>query len=388
MPVASNRPRCGVCDRVLVKNGKTTAGRTRWRCLDCGASTTRTRSDVSRKAELAAFMSWILSSRSQSDFGSSSRSFRRDTSWCWNVRVPPPAATGQIHHQIMLDGTYFNGWCVLIAFNGQHVIDWQWCDTEKKIAWQALLERIPAPKIAIIDGGTGLRSALKDSWPSTRVQRCYFHIFRNIRRELTYQPRLPAGKELAALTSALMKVRTQEEAASWVREYARWEARWDEFLRHRTYARTGQERPSSVPQTSQWWYTHQRLRRARNIYRRLIKDKCLFTWLETTLQPDSGQKVHRTTSPLEGGPNKAIKDLLRFHRGLPEAHARTAVDWLLDSLTEFPREPWTLVSPEHFNPPRKQAVNKETDTPPTYDNHFSWEDGNGLQNGWGGRRHQ
>jgi hypothetical protein len=101
----------------------------------------------------------------------------------------------------MLDGTYFNGWCVLIAFNGQHVIDWQWCDTEKKIAWQALLERIPAPNIAIIDGGTGLRSALKDSWPSTRVQRCYFHIFRNIRRELTYQPRLPAGKELAALTS-------------------------------------------------------------------------------------------------------------------------------------------------------------------------------------------
>ena len=53
----------------------------------------------------------------------------------------------------MLDGTYFNGWCVLIAFNGQHVIDWQWCDTEKKIAWQALLERIPAPKIAIIEVG-------------------------------------------------------------------------------------------------------------------------------------------------------------------------------------------------------------------------------------------
>ncbi|WP_416375677.1 transposase-like zinc-binding domain-containing protein, partial [Neomicrococcus lactis] len=36
MPVASHRPRCGVCDCVLVKNGKTSAGRTRWRCKSCG----------------------------------------------------------------------------------------------------------------------------------------------------------------------------------------------------------------------------------------------------------------------------------------------------------------------------------------------------------------
>lgn len=33
MKSACNRPVCGVCGQRLVKNGKTSSGRTRWRCL-------------------------------------------------------------------------------------------------------------------------------------------------------------------------------------------------------------------------------------------------------------------------------------------------------------------------------------------------------------------
>lgn len=43
----------------------------------------------------------------------------------------------------MLDGTYFNGWCVLIAYTGEKVIHWQWCDREKTASWTALIARIP-----------------------------------------------------------------------------------------------------------------------------------------------------------------------------------------------------------------------------------------------------
>ncbi|MGQ7785744.1 transposase-like zinc-binding domain-containing protein, partial [Nesterenkonia sp. K-15-9-6] len=32
MTPPSNQPVCGVCGTKLVKNGKTSAGRTRWRC--------------------------------------------------------------------------------------------------------------------------------------------------------------------------------------------------------------------------------------------------------------------------------------------------------------------------------------------------------------------
>ncbi|WP_425466873.1 transposase-like zinc-binding domain-containing protein [Rarobacter faecitabidus] len=48
---AGNSTRCGVCDEVLVKNGKTAAGTQRWICRSCGASSVRRRPDVTRAAQ-------------------------------------------------------------------------------------------------------------------------------------------------------------------------------------------------------------------------------------------------------------------------------------------------------------------------------------------------
>ena len=127
---ARNQPRCGVCENKLVKNGKTSAGRTRWRCKNCGASSTKQRPDIARRAEFEAFMAWLSGSAGLNELGVSIATFSRRTSLCWNV-APTVVPTGEMHHQIMLDGTYFNRWCVLIAHTGTHVIDWQWCDREK-----------------------------------------------------------------------------------------------------------------------------------------------------------------------------------------------------------------------------------------------------------------
>ncbi|WP_436627492.1 IS1/IS1595 family N-terminal zinc-binding domain-containing protein [Brevibacterium renqingii] len=55
-----NHPTCGVCANKLVKNGKTSTGRTRWRCQPCGASTTQARADITRKAVFQAFLNWLL----------------------------------------------------------------------------------------------------------------------------------------------------------------------------------------------------------------------------------------------------------------------------------------------------------------------------------------
>ncbi|MAG56362.1 MAG: hypothetical protein CMJ83_08740 [Planctomycetes bacterium] len=106
--------------------------------------------------------------------------------------------TGEVHDQIMLDGTYFNGWCVLIAYTGTHVIDWQWCDQEKNASWTALISRIPAPVAAIVDGNGPLTTTIKRLWPTTRIQRCHFHIRQAAHRYLTRRPVLPANKELSS----------------------------------------------------------------------------------------------------------------------------------------------------------------------------------------------
>ncbi len=67
--------------------------------------------------------------------------------------TPPQTPAGLV----LLDGTYFQSWCLLIAFDGGHVLDWQWCDHEKKIAWQQILARQPASR-SLTGAWTGRRA--------------------------------------------------------------------------------------------------------------------------------------------------------------------------------------------------------------------------------------
>lgn len=386
MALPANRALCDVCAHRLVRNGTTSAGRTRWRCRNCGASTTRTRRDATAAAQMRSFHAWLLGRATQASHGGTGRSFRAATAWCWNITVPPLEPTGAIEDQVMLDGTYFNGWCVLIAFNTTHVLDWAWCDREKQIAWAQLLARVSAPRLVIVDGGTGIHAALRTSWPDTPVQRCFFHILQTVRRHTTYQPRTTSGRQILALTRALMRVDTTEQASAWLSQYSLWEHQWGDFLKQRSYARPGATRPTDVPEARSWWYTHRGLRRVRGLFRQLITHQNLFAFLDPALTQASSTRLHRTTSPLEGGPNKAIKELLRAHRGLPEAHARTAVDWLLESATEHPRDPWAIAQAQLAQPADAAVpMPDELVGPALYDQGFSWEDGNGIQHGWGGR---
>ena len=245
--------------------------------------------------------------------------------------------------------------------------------------------------MAVINGGNGLHSALAESWPDTRIQRCYFHIFQVVRRHHTLRRRLEAGKEILALTRALMKVSNQDEAIAWMVEYHNWERRWDGLMRLRSYARNNALRPANVPPDRTWWYTHQTLRKTRASIRKLIRQGHLFTWLDHELQEQAlgNGPLPRTTSSLEGGPNRALKELFRQHRGLPTEHARRAAEWKLDGLTSHPRDPWTLIRTEHYNPPKRRPQQQPDHDPigPTIGTEFSREDGNGIQKGWGGRSH-
>lgn len=313
----------------------------------------------------------------------SERTFRRRVEWCWNID-PRPAPTGQIHSQLMLDGTYFNGWCVLVAYTGSVVVDWQWCDREKHASWSALLQRLPPPEVAVVDGHRGLASAMAQHWPSTTTQRCLFHIRHGIHRHLTRRPNLPAGKQLLALVKALTELKDLDQAAAWMGQYATWESRWGGFLNQRTYAKKGGVRPAHVRANQTWWFTHLRLRRARNLISTIVVAGHLFTWLE---HPNQTQPIARTTSPLEGGINAGIKNLLRAHRGMTEDHARRAVDWYLYTHTENPKTPWELVRPTHWQPTprRKKVVTSEPIGPAEYDTGLSADEGLWTRKGWAGR---
>lgn len=378
-----------LCGGRLKKNGTTSAGRTRWRCTACGSSSTRTRPDVTRRAQLERFRGWLLGKATQSETGTSARTFRRDHAWCWNV-VPETTVTGEVYDEIQIDGIYLDaGWCCLIAITSGKVIDWQWCDREKAIAWKQLLNRIPPPIVVVCDGGGGLAAAVEESWPDTWVQRCLVHVQRNVRTYLTSQPRTEAGKALWGLAKRLTKITTLDEATAWMVLLNDWHHLYGHLVRERTYRTQltvpglGGVFPDWVRPGQRWWYTHERLRKAYRLLAKLVERGHLFTFLDPSNQ---GLGIASTTNQIEGGINAQLRDMLRRHRGMTPTHQRRAVEWWLHAHAIAAPQPATLIRERHYQPTQKKHQTAEDPIgPANYDTGLAAEEGLWLRRGWAGR---
>jgi hypothetical protein len=330
-------------------------------------------------------LKWLLGKHSQAEITGTrtGRSLRRSTSWCWNV-APEILVTGEIYDQVQVDGIYLGSWCCLIARTPKHIIGWQWCDTEKKAAWAALLARFPAPRVVISDGGSGLAAAVRECWPETRMQRCVVHVQRNVRVYLTNNPRTDAGRALLRLSRALSPIRTEEHAAAWTGQLAQWHAGYGALIKKRTYRGAGVAAPSWVKPGQKWWFTHKRLRSAYFLLEKLVKNGTLFTYVE---QAHRELGIEPTTNRLEGGTNTGIRGVLRHHRGMSEEHMKRAVEWFLYTRSETPQPSWKLIRPEHHSPAqrKKRAPVEEQIGPEELGTSLSSDEGLWLRSGWAGR---
>ena len=62
------------------------------------------------------------------------------------------------------------------------------------------------PEYVVCDGENGLIKAIKSIWFNTKIQRCLFHVWMNVRQKLTLNPETQAGQELLYLTRELLKI--------------------------------------------------------------------------------------------------------------------------------------------------------------------------------------
>lgn len=305
-------PNCPVCGRRMARNGKTSAGRTRWRCTSCGASTT-CRIDNSAK-QLSAFLAWLLSRARRADMPGGGRTFRRKTAQFWEIWPMPPKVEAT-RRAVFVDGIHLGRKAVvLIASDERHALGWHLCRSENSRAWAALMSRVAAPEVVVSDGGDGFAKALRETWPRTRHQRCVFHAFSQVRRYTTSRPKTPAGVELYGLAKALLSVTTLREADGWVQALLAWSERWDSFLAETSVDESGRTRP-----------THERLVKARRSLARLVSAGTLFTYLDPALT-GSGP-TPSTNNSIEGGVNAQIRAMLRDHRGLSIERRLKAIFW-------------------------------------------------------------
>jgi hypothetical protein len=275
-------------------------------------------------------VSWLLGKQSQAELtlpdGITDRAWRDQTAWCWSV-APYPEQTGEVHPVILLDGIGIGSLVCLVARTPEFVIGWCWVGWESSHTWAKLLAQFPDPTVVVCDGQKGVLLAIARCWPKTRIQRCIFHVWQNIRVKLTLHPQTEAGRELLQLTRDLWQVKTLEQAVSWQQQLEAWHDQYGEFIRERTL------KDASEPGTRRWWYTHRSLRGAYKQLDKLIRDNQLLTHLE----PLTADPIPRTTNYVEGGINSQLRTKLKLHRGMSEEHQRRIVEWYLYSRTEDPK---------------------------------------------------
>ncbi len=305
--------KCPFCRESCVKCGKTAAGSQRWKCKKCSNVFT-VKIDNSAK-QLNIFLKWLFSRSTQKILPGEGRTFRRKTSVFWEI-WPMPSLVEEQRDVLYLDGIYLGRKaCVLICCDDQHVLGWYVCRNEHAGAWTALMKRIAEPKFVVSDGGTGFKKALRKTWPNARNQRCVFHIFSQIKRYTTSRPKTLAGIELYALAKELMHVESKDEAERWIDQFVGWSSKHNRFLSQRTYDEFGNSRP-----------THERLLKAQQSIKRLIREGTMFTYLDEELQEEL-RKVPSTNNRIEGGVNARLRELLRNHRGLSIERRMKAVFW-------------------------------------------------------------
>jgi hypothetical protein len=313
-------PRCPICNKPMIKNGKTSAKKQRWFCKAC--KITKTNAINNDAKQLERFLRWLLSKERQLDMPSQGRSFRNHTARFWDL-WPLPPVVDEVHRVVYIDGIYLaKNVVVLIACSDDYVLGWYLARSENSRSWEALLSRIAPPTLVVSDGGNGLAKALKRVWPKTEVQRCTFHAFCQVKRYTTTRPKLPAGVELYSLAKDLLHIHTPEQAQMWVALYLKWCEKWDEFLKEVTISNGRRE------------LTHYRLVKARNSLNTLINKGTLFTYVDDLLT--IGGPLPATNNRIEGGVNSPIRQVLREHRGLSLIRRIKAVFWWCYMHTECP----------------------------------------------------
>ena len=265
----------------MKRNGTTSAGRQRWRCTACGASTVNRYKRDADAEQLSLFLGWLLSKRTQGEMGLPARTFRAATSRFWKIWPVSPACD-EIHHVVHVDGIWIKRRCVvLIALSGDgNVIGWHLARSESSAAWAALMSRIAPP-------------------------------------------------DLYGIAKRLLKVEDADGAAAWLASFAGWCSDYDAFLKERAVV-DGAVR-----------FRHERLRKARRGLEKLCREGTLFTYLDADLAKDG--EVPATNNAIEGGVNRQIRIVLDEHRGMRLDHMVKAVFWYCVSRLECPPPPESIL---------------------------------------------
>mgnify|MGYP004470566215 CR=1 FL=1 len=285
----------------MKKNGKTSAGRTRWRRKDPGRGSPLSRGYDRRAADPETSPRRLSSRQSRAEHAIPARTPRRMNELSWGL-WPPVPLVDEVYGVAHLDGVRLHrDAVVLIAIACGHVIGRHVAKSETAAAWAHPIAGIAPPLAVAVDGGGGIPKALRERRPDTKAQRCLFHVCMNVTQPTGIKPRSGAGKQLRKVAVALSRVTDTDAAAAWPASYSQWGQTYDAFLDEKsTYA------DGTIADR------RQRLVRARRMIRKRIPRE------PPVHVPGTDQGSHHA-DPSDEQPHRVwngrIRGMLRHHRG-------------------------------------------------------------------------
>jgi len=296
--------RCVVCGSTHTKKNGVRKGVQLYKCQECGYQF-RASADVSEDELWRSYQQdkqtiAELSSRfriSVSTVKRRLRSIKRE----W---VQPPLCGGGFVH---MDVTYWGrGFGVLLAIDSQTgmplYMSFVKSETAKDYedAVSSITHRGYTIRGLIIDGKQSLFKTFSD-YP---IQMCQFHMKQIIRRYLTLNPKLLAGRELKGIVDRLHK----SDEADFSKDYIEWKEKRKGTIAHKSLHKDGKMH-----------YTHQRLRAAMNSLNFYLPYLFTFQRADCKGMPNTNNKIEGTFTDLKKNLNNhsglTIESRKRFISG-------------------------------------------------------------------------
>ncbi|MEJ0054019.1 MAG: transposase [bacterium] len=305
---------CPYCQHSVQRWGHTESGASRFFCPSCRRTITRRKRKDVRERHLRHELDLWLGGKDNLREISEKRHETRQTFW---KHMRPllsfpfePAIPRDPVHTLILDATYIHGneLCALVAIDENDRIFWRFAPHESYTEWYEFLKLFPRPKILVMDGQKGLFLAARSLWPLVPIQRCQFHVIAFCTQYTGRRPKDDASRSVLDLLYELKYAKTPESRDQWIRQYKKWESKYDLFL----YARG-----------NSGGYRYPKLRSIRYVIRKALPN--LFTFIDHPGTPN-------TTNLVEGWVNAAVAEAIRRHRGIKDYEKKVLVSIILTHL--------------------------------------------------------
>ena len=291
-------PRCN-CSMNVIKIGKTSSGRQRYKCKSCN----KTWVSIPHQQIVAKLIWEDLVFRNMNyaeladKYKMSKRSIRRKMDLYTPPKIIPIPAD-----VIAIDVTYFGRlWGILTVINvhnGKTLYSEPTNGYESVWDYEKAIKRLHQygvyPKVAIIDGKSGVINMLRGY--GIEVQFCQFHQLKIITQCLTRKPVLLPNIELRNIALSLVHV----DKKAFTNMVYSWKLNNEDWLRER-----------SITEDGKWEYTHRLTRRAINSL--ITNLPFLFTY-----QDYPKLNIPNTNNKIEGL-HSELKRRLSNHHGLKKA---------------------------------------------------------------------